>query len=195
MKKTVYSLAFAAAALVAAPAAQAQYAPAPVRLVIGGGITGGGDRLATVYYNTGNSYDITAGSLIHVFVGGEWRVAPRVSMQANVGYHFDRTDASNGSIRFERFPIELLAHYDINPVFRLGGGVRFVTGAKLAGTGAVGGDIDFQSTTGLVLEGEYMMSSNLGLKLRAVPVEDYTPSGGGSKLNGSHVGFYLTGYF
>jgi hypothetical protein len=53
--------------------------------------------------------------------------------------------------------------------------------------------IDYGSTTGGVIEGEYLVTPNIGLKMRFVG-EKYTPSAGGPSADGNHVGFYFNWY-
>lgn len=76
-------------------------------------------------------------------------------------------------------PVELLAHWRAGDNWWLGGGVRkaFV-----------------KFSAGLVLEAEYMMSKNWGLKMRAVK-EKGLAEGDTEKFSGDHVGAILTYYF
>lgn len=186
-------LTIGAAALLASSAAMAQSSAA--RGVFGLGLTSGGDTLATVVFTDGSTESIKAGGLVHVFGGVEFRASPQVTMQINGGYQVDNTGgASNGSLRFSRYPIEVLAHYQINPAFRLGGGARFVTSPKIRGSGVLSGtDLDFENTTGVVFEGEYLVTPSIGLKLRGV-AEKYKPSIGGPSADGNSIGFYFTWY-
>jgi hypothetical protein len=180
-------------ALLGAGAAQAQ--ERAVRGILGLGVTGGGDTLVTVPFNNGTTEDITGGGLVHAYGGIELRVAPQLTLQGTIGYHVNSTSsASNGGLRFSRYPIELLGHFQIGPQFRLGGGARLVDSAKIRGSGVLSGfQVDFQSTTGLVVEGEYLVSPQFGLKLRAVS-EKYTPTTGGPSADGNHVGLYFNWY-
>jgi hypothetical protein len=164
-----------------------------VRGILGIGVTGGGDTLATVVYTDGSTDSIKGGGLVHVFGGAEFRLGSEVTVQATIGYHVDETTgASNGSLRFSRYPIELLAHYAITPNFRLGGGARFVNSAKIDSRGVLSGArVDFDSTVGGVIEGEYLVTPSIGLKLRAVS-EKYKV--GGVSADGNHVGFYFSWY-
>lgn len=182
-----------AAALLAAGAAQAQDRAA--RGILGIGVTTGGDTLASVVFTDGSSADIKGGGLVHLYGGVEIPVGPAVSMQATIGYQVDDTGGgSNGSLRFARYPLEVLAHVYINPNVRVGGGARFVNNARLTGSGVLSGiNVDFESTTGAVVEGEYLVTPSIGLKLRAVR-ETYKPSGGGPSTDGSHVGFFFNWY-
>lgn len=181
------------AALLAASGVQAQDRGA--RGILGIGLTSGGDTLASVQFTNGDTQDIKAGGLVHLYGGVELRVSPVVTMQATVGYQVDDTGSnSNGALRFSRYPLEVLAHYQINNNVRIGGGARFVNNAKLTGSGVLTGiNVDFDSTTGAVVEGEYLVTPSIGLKLRAVR-ETYKPSGGGPSADGSHVGFFFNWY-
>ena len=202
MKRTLLNLAIAlvAQATVATAQAQTQAPQAPFRFLVGMGLTAGGDKLASVTYTNNTSQNLHAGGLVHFYAGGEYRFTPAFSMQANIGYHVDQANGSNGDMKFARYPLEILGHYYLNDQWRLGGGVRFVSSAKLSGSGAASiPDVDFGSTTGGVIEGEYLLSSHLGFKLRYVSESYKLPSGltlnGKSSADGSHVGLYMTGYF
>jgi hypothetical protein len=193
MKKTLLSITLAIAA---ASGAHAQAGPPkPVGFVGGIGLTGGGEKLITVEYTNGDNQDVRSGGLVHFFGGIEFAVAPQVTMQATVGYHVDNVSARNGDAKFERFPFEFLAHYEISPQFRLGGGLRYVTSSKLSGDGAAEfPTIEFKSHAGAVIEGEYLFNPHFGAKLRFVS-EKYKPEFGGSSVSGDHVGLYATFHF
>lgn len=190
LKKTLLGFALALAAL---GAAQAQ--TKPVHFIAGIGITGGGEKLATVRYTDGSTQDVRSGGLVHFYGGLEFNVAPDVLLQATVGYHVDSTTARNGDIEFERFPIEVLGQYALDRHLRLGGGLRFVPSAKLSSSGAASiGTADFDSHVGLVVEGEYLFTPVFGTKLRFVS-EKYKPSNGAPSINGDHVGLYASFHF
>jgi len=102
-------------------------------------------------------------------------------------------------MRFSRYPIELLAYYAFNEHWRAGGGVRFVQDPHISGGGLAGGiDVKFDSTTGGVIEGEYLTSRSgwvqLGIKLRYV-FESYQVQNGGPSATGNHVGIFGAVYF
>jgi len=188
MKKPLIT---AALALAAVAGAQAQ--ERTVRGVLGMGVTGGGDTLATVVYTDGSTDSIKAGGLVHLYGGAEFRVAPQFTLQANVGYHVDRTSGySNGSIRFSRYPIELLGHFAVAPSVRLGGGARFVNNAKIDTSGVLSGTrVEFDNTVGGVIEAEWLVLPSLGLKARYVS-ERYKING--VSFDGNHGGFYVSWY-
>ena len=184
-------LILAATLTCAALGAQAQ--ERTVRGVLGMGLTGGGDTLATVVYTDGSTDNIKSGGLLHVFGGAEFRLGPQATMQATIGYHVDETNGnSDGSLRFSRYPLELLAHYHVTPAFKLGGGARFVNNAKIDSRGVLSGArVDFDSTVGAVFEGEWMVTPAIGLKLRYVS-ERY--EAGGVSVDANHGGFYFSWY-
>ncbi len=203
LNKTSARLALAAALAVGASAVAAQQTTPtaqpevakPFRFLLGFGLTGGGDKLARVAFTNGNSESITAGGLMHLYAGGEYRFAPAVSAQVNLGFHVDDTSAAtNGSLKFSRMPIELLGHYAVNDKVRLGGGLRVANSAKLKGSGVLAGSLSFKADPGVVVEGEYMTTPNIGIKLRAVS-ESYSIKGVSGKVSGDHVGLMLNYYF
>jgi hypothetical protein len=168
-----------------------------VRGILGTGLTFGGDKLATAQFTNGSSQSIRAGGLVQIYGGAEFRLGTLVTVQATAGYHVDNTTASNGDVRFSRWPLELLGHVAVNEQVRLGGGIRHINGAKLNASGAgsaVAPNVDFDASTGVVVEGEYRFSPSFGLKLRYV-TEDYTPKGTRAKIKGNHVGLMGSFYF
>jgi opacity protein-like surface antigen len=170
MKKIV----FAVSALFATMgAAQAQHAiaphAAPLRFVAGMGLSVGGDGLATAQYSNGTSQDIKAGGGVYFTAGADYRVSPEFSIQGTANFHVDDTTASNGGIKFQRFPIEVLGYYHVNNQWRVGGGVRYISAPKLSGSGFGDGlDAEFDNTTSGVVEAEYFWSPNFGMKMRYV---------------------------
>ena len=193
MKKMTAAIALMVAAL---GHAQAQNAPAnPLRFVAGMGITAGGDKLVNVSYSNGESYDLHAGGLIVFDAGVDYRFSPEFSMQSTVSYHVDQANAKNGNVKFKRFPIELIGYYHPNTQWRVGGGVRYISSAKLSGSGfgSVAND-NFDSTVGALVEAEYMVSPVLGFKVRLVS-EKYKYEHSSTKINGNHIGFFGNYYF
>jgi hypothetical protein len=182
----------ALASLAAAGAAQAQ---STIRPVLGFGLTGGGDRFASVEYEDGRTEDIRAGQFVYFYGGLTTELSPGVTLQGTVGYHTDSTNASNGSIKFQRFPFELLAHVQVHEQIRVGGGLRLVTGARYTESGALGSTrVSFANAVGVVGEVEYLFSPQFGLKMRYAK-EDYKasfPYTGTAK--GDHIGFLMSFY-
>lgn len=188
---------FVGAALAASTlAAQAADAAPAVRPLVGFGLTFGGDTLATVQFDDGTTDSIKAGGLAHVYAGAEFKVGTAMAIQATLGYHVDDTrSAGNGSLRFSRYPVDLIALYSLNERVRLGAGAQFVGSAKLSGSGVASAvAVDFQSSTGALVEAEYLFTPSLGAKLRFVS-HTYKPKGTGISVDGNHLGLMLGYYF
>lgn len=177
-------------------AAQAADAAPAVRPLVGFGLTFGGDTLATVQFDDGTTDSIKAGGLAHLYAGAEFKVGTEMAIQATIGYHVDDTrSSSNGSLRFSRYPVDLVALYSVNERVRLGAGAQIVGSAKLAGSGVASAvAVDFQSSTGALVEAEYLFTPSLGAKLRFVS-HTYKPKGSGISVDGKHVGLMLGYYF
>ena len=193
MKKVLLAAAITLGSAVSAHAADAG---APFRFLVGAGLTFGGDTLITVPFTDGSQEDIKAGGLVQFYVGGEYRLGDKVAVQATLGYHVNDTSAaSNGSVRFTRVPVDLLAFYAVNDKVRLGGGAQFVSGPELKGSGVASNiNSKFDSTTGGVIEGEYLFSPKTGLKLRYVS-EKFKRTSDGMSFDGSHLGLMFNYYF
>lgn len=167
----------------------------PFKFVLGAGLTGGGATLANVTYTNGDTDNIKAGGLVMLYGGVETRVGDLVRLQATFGYHIDDTNASNGRVRFSRYPIDVLALYPVSDKVRLGAGAQFVQNPKLKGSGVASGvNQEYKSTVGFILEGEYLFTPAIGLKLRGVS-EKYEESNTGVKVNGNHFGLLFNFYF
>jgi opacity protein-like surface antigen len=188
------------AALVVTSLASAQATDAAgkptFKFLLGAGLTGGGEKLATVVFTDGTTDRVQAGGLILFYGGGEIRLGDNVALQATLGYHSSNTRAaSNGSVSFTRVPVDLLAMFSVNDNIRLGGGLQVVTNPRLKSSGAASGiEQKYDGTTGLIVEGEYLFTPHLGLKGRYVS-EKYKASGTGVKVDGSYLGVLFTYYF
>ena len=170
MKPFFAPLALAAAALVPGIAHAGLDSDNPIHPLVGIALTGGGDKLSSAEFYNGYSKDITAGGLVYVYGGAEFHTKDSpFGFQATVGYHFDNTSADNGTQRFSRVPLEVIALYNLAPRWRLGVGARYASNAKFrsSGAGDVGND-DFKSQLGAVIVGEWLITPSMGLQLRYV---------------------------
>ena len=164
--------------------------------VLGVGLTSGGDKLATAFYTDGSSDSISAGSGLMFYAGLDYRMNDAASIQGTLGYHFDSTKAAkNGEITFSRIPLEFLAYYHVRDTIRLGGGTRMVFSPRVKGSGLANNINDsFPNTVGLVIEGEYLVTPTLGIKVRHVS-EKYKPRNSPTSVDGSHFGVFANVYF
>jgi hypothetical protein len=167
----------------------------PLRFVAGAGLTYGGETIVTAQYVDGDEIDIDAGGSVAFLVGLDYRVSPQFSVQGTVGYHVDDAGGTNGDMRFERVPVELLGYYHVNDKVRVGGGLRYVTAAALRTSGVADiGDYEFKDSTSPVAEIEYLYSHQLGFKLRYVN-DRFKDKTFGDKVRGDHVGAFVNFYF
>jgi hypothetical protein len=177
----------------APPEAPVELPPPPkIRLVLGFGATFGGDTLGTLIFTDGRSESVRAGQLLQMYGGVRYQATPRLSVQGTFGYHVDDTTASNAQIKFSRFPLELLLHHHINDQWLIGGGVRLVYGAETSATGLR--PVTFDNTVGTVIEGEYLSSPTLGVKLRYVSEKYKAQAPFSGTVDGSHIGLLMNWY-
>ena len=203
MKQLFATAALAAATLVPTLAHAGLDSDNPIHPLVGLALTGGGDKLASVEYDHGGSRDITAGGLVYVYGGVEYhQKGSPFGFQATVGYHFDNTSASNGDQRFQRWPIEAIALFNVAPKFRVGVGARYATSAKVTSDGAgYVGNADFKSQLGGVVLGEWLITPSMGLQLRyvsekyKVKVNDGEGDVTEQNIDGSHGGIGFNYYF
>jgi opacity protein-like surface antigen len=189
---------FLGAALAAGAAfnAHAADADSPFKFMIGTGLTYGGDSMVSVPLSDSSQDVFRAGGLVYTYGGAEYQLTDKVALQATVGYHMNYARASSdGKVRFTRIPVDLLALYAITDKIRVGGGAQFVNSPELKGSGAASSvNQKYDSTVGAVMEGEYLFTPHIGLKLRYV-AEKFKPNDGGPSVDGSHAGFLFNYYF
>jgi hypothetical protein len=168
--------------------------PGSTNVLIGIDAGFGGDTLATARYTNGKTQDIKAGNGVQVKGGLQYHLNSSTAFQASIGYQFNSTNATDGSISFTRWPIEVLGMWKLSEQFRLGGGVRYVTGAKLSSDGLASsiGNHSFESTPGFLVMGEYLISESTSITARYVD-DKYTINGG--TINGGHGSVGLNFYF
>lgn len=195
MKQTILTLALVAAMSTAVAQATAASVANPAHGFIGLGVTAGGDELASATYTNGDSVAIKAGAGVVFTAGLDYRIAPEFSVQGSVNFHVDDQTASNGDMRFQRFPVEVIGFYHPNSQWKVGGGVRYVNSAKLSGSGAASiEDASFKKTTSAIFETEYMFAPNLGVKVRYVK-EELELKEWNAKVKANHVGISGVYYF
>ncbi len=182
-------------ALILSSAAHAQAGDRPFKFVAGLGLTGGGDKVASVTYTDGTTQTLKGGGLVMFFAGGEFRLGTLVTLQTTIGYHVDGSYASNGDLEFTRTPIDVIAYMPMTDNLRLGIGAHFIDSATLKGTGPAGYiDQKFDASVGLVVEGEYRFASWFGLKVRGVS-QKYTETVTRTRFSGNHIGVLGAFYF
>jgi hypothetical protein len=190
MLKTV----LASLALAAAGSAAWAAEPGKISGFAGVSLGSGGDVLVPVRYTDGSTDNLRAGKGVHLRAGLDYRLDSEWSVLGSAGYQLGAVTAKNGSVRFERFPVELMAKYHYNEKWRLGFGVRMPFEARVSSSGAADatvGDYRLNGRKGLIVEGEYMLG-RFGLMLR------WTNEGyrrGTEEIDGAHYSVGLNFYF
>jgi len=76
-----------------------------------------------------------------------------------VGFKYDSLKASNGSVSYRAFPIEVVEQFSAGPV-RLGAGLSLSLAPRLSGSGAAASlDASLDPSAGLLLEARYVFAS------------------------------------
>ncbi|MDD5057861.1 MAG: hypothetical protein PHQ60_08305 [Sideroxydans sp.] len=169
-------------------------------VVVNGGMTYGGDTIATAIYSNGDTATIKGGALMQFGIGGLYQFENRpLALMLSANYHFDSVSGSNGSLSFSRFPIEVLAYYTGKERFRFGGGMRFINSPEYSGLTQ---NATFENTTGVVAEIGYQVAPQGWLNFRFVSekyqLKTLTSSGitysgaGTAPYSGSHLGINFT---
>lgn len=185
----------ALAFLLLGTAAHAADGDRPFKFVAGLGVTGGGSKLATVQYTNGDTQNINAGSGVVFYFGGETRIGTLVTLQATAGYHVDTTRPSNGEVTFSRYPVDVIASVPATDNLRFGLGATFINNPRLKGNGVASNiDAKFDSTVGVLLEGEYRFTSWVGLKVRGVSAK-FKESTTGQSASADHIALMASFYF
>ncbi len=180
----------------------AQAQESKVRLFGSLGFAFGGDTLVSGTYTNGDSFSVKAGDGLLLSGGLSYAISDKVDLQGSVGYQSASTTASNGKIDFTRYPVELLALYNIDNTWRVGGGVRSATSPKLSTSGVAGalGSYEFTPSVGAVLEAQYMFNANpsskakMGINVRYV-TESFEENVSKTKVKGDSLGLGLVIYY
>lgn len=126
-----------------------------VDLVLEMGLHDGGDDLVTATFSSGDSETLEAGGLYHFSVGAGFDIAQDWVSRITFGIKEDSITASNGDIKFTRYPIDALFLYRVDQ-WMIGGGLTYHTGVELDGSGLASPlNADFDDALGVILEVDY----------------------------------------
>jgi hypothetical protein len=195
MKNIVLALGVAAAMAAQTARAEEQPAASDFQFLFTLGVTSGGDKLAEIEYEHGSDRDIKAGGLLLFGAGFDYQFGNNWEIQSTINYQFDRADADNGDVEFERFPLDVLGFYR-NGSHRFGGGITYHMNPKYSidVDNGVSGDVDFDDALGLVVEYDYFFSQNVSLGVRYTDIE-YDASDFNETIDGSHFGIIINALF
>ena len=178
-----------AMALMLVAAVPAASLAADVRPVAKLGFDFGGDNLVTAQFSNGSSESIKANELLYLGGGASIITDSKdIEVEVTLSYKFKNISATNGDIKWTRFPLEALVFYRM-PKFRLGGGLTYHVGPKLSGSGVVGGlNVKVDDALGVVLQGDYLFTQKASLGLRYTNLS-YKANGVSANSNGVGVTF------
>lgn len=164
------------------------YTPGTTRLTLDAGLSGGGDKLATVFYTNGDTQSIYAGDGLFADFGVQRNLADTDwSLKATLGFDDWAVSASNATTTFDRYPLDLLAIYNIGRN-HIGFGVTEHFSPRLDLDG-YGPNVSFNNATGVMLQYQYWL---FGLRLTSIR---YTASGncngGCGTVSGNSLGVFF----
>jgi hypothetical protein len=170
IKKFTLLLFLVFTSLVYATAQQMDKKGSLVRLLIGGALELGGDKIAEVYFTNGKQQSVRAGQGGSIAVGGqlEFPKAEKFLLRATVGYKYVTTAADNVHIRLTRIPIHFTANYMAAKKLRLGAGLAMHRNINFNSDG-LGDDMKFHPANGPVFEVAY---AGIGLTYTGMQYKD-----------------------
>ncbi|MGE5625037.1 MAG: hypothetical protein ACM3ZT_05765 [Bacillota bacterium] len=193
MFKGILAALLGALCFCALPTAQAfgEYVPDATQLTVDTGLDFGGDKLVTVAFTDGSTKSLNAGDgvfgdvgVLHNFGSSGW------GLKGTIGVKYNAISASNGTISFIRFPLDVLGIYTYGN-HHFGAGLTYVMSPKTNLDG-FGPDTDYNNATGLVLQYQYWL---FGLRYTNLK---YHVSGicfSGCSFDGSSLGFFANFVF
>ncbi|CAM8642078.1 hypothetical protein MCEMSEM22_01090 [Comamonadaceae bacterium] len=161
----------------------------------------GSSDLVKGTYTNGSPFAIKAGNGLAVAAGVSYSLNSSTDLQFSVGHERTTTASPDGEFAFTRVPVEFLGFYNLGDHWRLGGGLRLATSARLESSGSVAavGNYTFSPKTGYVLEAQYLTKRNanplgrFGISFKLVDESfEYAPTNYTAK--GHHLGVSLIYY-
>jgi len=153
------------------PQANDQAGETKLDWVVQMGLDFGGDTLAKAKFKGGGTDTIKAGEGLWL-TGGIVGIVENFETQFTIGYKFDSSTASNGSMDFSRIPVELLWFYNkrndegyFSGTWRFGGGITYHINPELKGDGAAKKiDAEFDNALGFILEAGVIFQTQDAIK-------------------------------
>ncbi len=164
---------------------------AEVRGLFNVGYDFGGDRLVTVIYTDGTSESVDANKGVY-FGGGISLVhdqAGTMETQLTLNYRFEETDPyASGGVKFSTTAFDAVQVFNVNQA-SFGIGLTYHMSPKVAGTGVVSGNLQFDDAAGLLFQVGFRMSdrSQIGMRYTRIKYK----AAGQPEADGSGIGIYF----
>ena len=130
----------------------------------------GGDTMFSVPFEDGSSEDMNAGDgfILGLAIEKKWDTDTSLPFytEASFNYMFNSIDAENGSIEFNRYPLDFVASTKYNNI-SVGAGITHHLSPTLKGDGIASfPDINYDDATGSILQVSYTTTNKIiwGLK-------------------------------
>jgi hypothetical protein len=153
----------------------------------------GGDDLLTIQKSDGSSFDLAAGNGVLIAAGLLFTPHPLFALELTAGYKSSTGSFSNGSLSLHRVPLEAIASFAPgNHRIGIGPALHTATRFDCKIDGICGGNIDFQTAIGVVLQWVYT-AKNFELGARATLIHyrlagDNAPN---DTISGSNLGGFV----
>lgn len=177
--------------LPAAHAADDGYEPGTTQASVDAGLALGGDKLATVTFTNGDTKTLHAGDGLFASMGAQHNFADTDwAFRGTLGFKYNAISASNGTISFTRYPLDLLAIYS-HERHHIGFGLAYDMSGRLDMDG-FGPNADFKNAAGLVLQYQYWM---FGVRYTSIKYKVSNCSGTCNSIDGSSLAFLFNYQF
>lgn len=164
------------------------------KLALEMGLHAGGDDLITATFTSGTTQTVKAGQLISLSIGAGFDISKQVESRVTYGIKVDEVSASNGSIDFARYPLDMLVLYKAG-MWDLGGGLTYHMSPKLSGSGAASiPTIKFDNALGYLLEADRFYSQRAYFGFRYTSI-DYKVTGYNVTVSGNSIGVVIGAVF
>ena len=167
-----------------------------IEWVIQAELSTGGDKIAEVIFDDGSKETIYGGGT-YMFGGGilvdTLSDSSIYQTQLTINYKFDSSNASNGDISWDRYPLELIQFFNTDQ-WRLGAGLSYHLSPSVSGSGfASGFDANFDDALGFVAEIDYLFDDQGFIGGRISSIEYKSEYGG--TMDGSSIGLIVGAHF
>lgn len=170
------------------------------------GLDFGGDSMVKVIFTNGDSSSIQGND--GLLLAGGFSItndARNFSLDTTLGWKYASIDSSNQTYEFSRYPLDVVAFYNIpfgskgRINLRVGGGATYVVNPKFSASGVFDNfNLNFENALGVVGQVDTVIKFNrrLGINtgLRLTNVE-YTVKGVPGSINGSGAGLFVAFVF